>query len=85
MDVAQNMMNVIQDQLKNNPQELKKMKRKMKKWSKTPEGLKKIEKMKQAMGTMQQPSTEEQEELEPKDILRARLRAMKDKRVGKKL
>ena len=82
----ENMLNVVQEQLKSNPKELKKLKKKMKKWGNTPEGQKNLTKMLQAMsGLTQTPTTDEEpQEIEPKDILRARIKAMENKRAGKK-
>ena len=84
----ENMMDVVQEQLKNNPKELKKLKKKMKKWGNSPEGQKNITKMLQAMSGLtqqQQPSAGDMpQELEPKDILRKKIKTMKDKRMGKK-
>jgi len=81
------MLNVVQEQLKSNPKELKKLQKKMKKWGNTPEGQKNLTKMLQAMSGLSQiqpPSDEEPQEIEPKDILRARIKAMENKRAGKK-
>ena len=76
-----NIFKVIEEQMKNNPEELKKLKRKMKKWQKQPEGKKKLENMLRTLGAdIPQGSPQE---LEPRDILRARLKAMKDKRTGR--
>ena len=76
-----NIFKVIEEQMKNNPEELKKLKRKMKKWQKQPEGKKKLENMLRTLGAdIPQGSPQE---LEPKEILRRRLKAMKDKRLGR--
>ena len=75
------LMRIAEEQLKNNPEELKKLKKKMKKWGKTMEGQKKIQRMLSAVGTP--PTSEEETKVEPRDALRARLKAMKDKRTGR--
>ena len=77
-----NIFKVIEEQMKNNPEELKKLKRKMKKWQKKPEGKKKLENMLRTLGA-NIPQELEPKELEPKEILRRRLKAMKDKRTGR--
>ena len=74
-------LKVIEEQMKNNPEESKKLKRKMKKWQKQPGGKEKLETMLRTLGVnIPQGSPQE---LEPKEILRRRLKAMKDKRTGK--
>lgn len=76
-----NIFKVIEEQMKNNPEEFKKLKRKMKKWQKQPGGKEKIENMLRTLGA--NIPTGSPQELEPREILRARLKAMKDKRTGR--
>ena len=75
------LMSVIEQQMSSNPEEFKKLKRKMKKWSKSPDGHKKISNLTKTMTGLQQ---EAEEEKEPREILRKRLKNMKDKRTGRK-
>ena len=82
MNVPDDLMSVVQQQFQNNPDELKKLKKKMKKWGKQPGAQQKIENMMRTMG-LAVPKQEEKEK-EPREVLRAKLKQMKDKRTGKK-
>ena len=78
------LMKIVEDQLKSNPQELKKLKKKMRKWGKSPDGQQKIAKMMQTMSGIVPPvQSEETPDPEPRDVLRARIKSMKDKRIGR--
>ena len=80
---AQNMMNMIQEQLKNNPREFKKMKKQMKQWGKEPGAVDKMKNLLQTMGVDTNPNKEHA--TDPRAALRHKLKLMRDKRTGKKL
>ena len=76
-----NVLKIIEEQMKGNPEEMKKLKRKMRKWQKQPDAKQKIEAMMRTLGAnVPQGSPQE---LEPREILRRRIKAMKDKRTGR--
>ena len=79
---AQNMMNMIQEQLKNNPREFKKMKKQMKQWAQEPGALDKMKNLLQTMGVDPHPPKENT--TDPRAALRHKLKLMRDKRTGKK-
>ena len=80
MTSQQDIFKIVEEQLKNNPQELKKLKKKMKKWSNSPEGHKNLQRMMNMMG---QQKVEEEKELEPREVLRQKIRDMKNQRKRK--
>ena len=86
MNDSVDIVKIIEEQMKNNPQELKKLKKKMRKWNKQPGSNKKIETMLRAFGANipSPPAQSQEEHLEPRDILRKKLKDMKDKRTGRK-
>ena len=55
------LMKMVEDQLKSNPQELKKLKKKMRKWGKSPDGHKKLSNMMQAMSGIAPPPAQPEE------------------------
>ena len=80
---AQKMMGMIQEQLKNNPREFKKMKKQMKQWSKEPGAVDKMQNLLKTMGV--DPDPHKEHVTDPRAALRHKLKLMRDKRTGKKI
>ena len=84
MNVPDDLMTAVQQQFQNNPDELKKLKKKMKKWGKQPGAQQKIENMMRTMGLAIPQSQPLEEEKDNRQLLREQIKAMRDKRTGKK-
>lgn len=76
------LLKVIDEQMKKTPDEMKKLKKKMRKWQHTPLGRQKIQFL---MDSIQPPQSEEEEkeEVDPRQALRDRIKAMEKQRHGK--